>query len=143
MEGIGRLCPARRRQHLVQRHPAALEGLVARYPKDEYWQNLMRSMFRTGGSDAIMLNVFRLATEVNAMRRAEDYTEMAHHQVPPCPSWMPNSTGPIQNTTSDSVTAKSWIIVAISRAVASLTLAHPKNKPTTLSVPKVLPMSPV
>ncbi len=55
----------------------ALEGLVARYPKDEYWQNLMRSMFRSGGSDAIMLNVFRLATEVNAMRRSEDYTEMA------------------------------------------------------------------
>lgn len=55
----------------------SLEGLVARYPKDEYWQNLMRSMFRSGGSDAIMLNVFRLATEVNAMRRAEDYTEMA------------------------------------------------------------------
>jgi hypothetical protein len=55
----------------------ALEGLVDHYPKDEYWQNLMRSMFRTGGSDAVMLNVYRLAAEVNAMRRPEDYTEMA------------------------------------------------------------------
>ena len=54
-----------------------LERLVARYPKDEYWQNLMRSLFRSGGSDKIMLNVYRLATEVNAMRRGDDYTEMA------------------------------------------------------------------
>ncbi len=55
----------------------ALERLVDHYPKDEYWQNLMRSMFRTGGSDAVMLNIYRLAAEVNAMRRPEDYTEMA------------------------------------------------------------------
>lgn len=54
-----------------------LERLVARYPKDEYWQNLMRSLFRTGGTDKTMLNVYRLATEVNAMRRGDDYTEMA------------------------------------------------------------------
>lgn len=56
---------------------ASLERLVAHYPKDEYWQNLMRSLFRSGGSDAIMLNIYRLAAEVNAMRRPEDYTEMA------------------------------------------------------------------
>jgi tetratricopeptide (TPR) repeat protein len=54
----------------------ALEKLVARYPKDEYWQNLMQSLFRTGGGDKSMLNVYRLAAEVNAMR-AEYYTEMA------------------------------------------------------------------
>lgn len=54
-----------------------LERLVARYPKDEYWQNLMRSLFRAGGTDKTMLNVYRLATEVNAMRRGDDYTEMA------------------------------------------------------------------
>ena len=55
----------------------ALERLVADYPKDEYWQNLMRSLFRSGGSDKTMINVYRLAAEVNAMRRPEDYTEMA------------------------------------------------------------------
>ncbi len=55
----------------------ALERLVDHYPKDEYWQNLMRSLFRAGGSDAVMLNIYRLAAEVNAMRRPEDYTEMA------------------------------------------------------------------
>jgi hypothetical protein len=55
----------------------ALERLVANYPKDDYWQNLMRSLFRAGGTDRVMLNIYRLATEVNAMRRAEDYTEMA------------------------------------------------------------------
>ena len=29
----------------------SLERLVARYPKDEYWQNLMRSLFRSGGAE--------------------------------------------------------------------------------------------
>ena len=37
----------------------------------------MRSLFRTGGTDKTRLNVYRLATEVNAMRRGDDYTEMA------------------------------------------------------------------
>jgi tetratricopeptide (TPR) repeat protein len=59
----------------------ALEKLVAAYPKDEYWQNLMRSMFRSGGNDKTMINVYRLATEVNAMRRPEDYTEMAQLSI--------------------------------------------------------------
>jgi hypothetical protein len=59
----------------------ALERLVSNYPKDEYWQNLMRSLFRNGGSDRVMLNIYRLATEVNAMRRAEDYTEMAQLSI--------------------------------------------------------------
>ena len=59
----------------------SLERLVASYPKDEYWQNLMRSMFRAGGNDKSMINVYRLATEVNAMRRPEDYTEMAQLSI--------------------------------------------------------------
>ena len=55
----------------------SLERLVAGYPKDEYWQNLMSSMFRSGGNDKAMVNVYRLTSVVNAMRRPEDYTEMA------------------------------------------------------------------
>ena len=59
----------------------ALERLVANYQKDEYWQNLMQSLFRSGGNDKVMLSIYRLATEVNAMRRAEDFTEMAQLAV--------------------------------------------------------------
>ncbi|MEZ5499603.1 MAG: tetratricopeptide repeat protein [Steroidobacteraceae bacterium] len=56
----------------------SLEKLVAYYPKEDYWQNLVASLFAsTGNDDRLLLNVFRLAVEVNAMRRPEDYTEMA------------------------------------------------------------------
>lgn len=53
------------------------EKLVTYYPKPEYWQNLMRSMFREGGDDKTKLNVFRLAVDVGSMRRGDDYAEMA------------------------------------------------------------------
>jgi tetratricopeptide (TPR) repeat protein len=53
------------------------EKLVTSYPKPEYWQNLMRSMFREGGDDKTKLNVFRLAVDVGSMRRGDDYAEMA------------------------------------------------------------------
>jgi len=55
----------------------ALEKLVSRYPKDEYWQNLMQKLLRSDATDRVMLNVYRLAADVNAMRRADDYIEMA------------------------------------------------------------------
>lgn len=55
----------------------ALERLVARYPKDEYWQNLMQAVLRSDVPDRVMLNVYRLASDVNSMRRADDYIEMA------------------------------------------------------------------
>ena len=55
----------------------ALEKLVSRYPKDEYWQNLMQKLLRSDATDRVMLNVYRLAAVVNAMRRADDYIEMA------------------------------------------------------------------
>ncbi len=55
----------------------SLERLVSSYPKDEYWQNLMQSLLRSGATDKVMLNIYRLAAEVNAMRRGDDYTEMA------------------------------------------------------------------
>jgi hypothetical protein len=55
----------------------SLERLVQYYPKDEYWQNLMQSLLRSGANDKTMLNVYRLASEVNAMTRGDDYREMA------------------------------------------------------------------
>lgn len=56
----------------------ALERLVARYPKTEYWQNLMYSLFQASdNSDKQLLHIYRLANEVDVLRRPEDYTEMA------------------------------------------------------------------
>ena len=56
----------------------ALEKLVAYYPKTEYWQNLLYSMFQQQGqTEKSLLNVYRLASEVDALKRPEDYTEYA------------------------------------------------------------------
>ncbi|NBU26294.1 MAG: hypothetical protein EBS39_11915 [Gammaproteobacteria bacterium] len=55
---------------------AGFEKLVTYYPNPEGWASLMQSMLK-GGPDVTLLNSFRLATEVGAMRRGEDYTEMA------------------------------------------------------------------
>jgi tetratricopeptide (TPR) repeat protein len=56
----------------------ALERLVARYPKPEYWQNLMYSLFQAqDNNDKQLLHIYRLANEVDVLKRPEDYTEMA------------------------------------------------------------------
>jgi tetratricopeptide (TPR) repeat protein len=52
--------------------------MVAYYPKPEYWQNLLYSMFQAKTStDKSLLHVYRLANEVDVLKRPEDYTEMA------------------------------------------------------------------
>ncbi|HEU4627047.1 MAG TPA: hypothetical protein VFS52_19960 [Steroidobacteraceae bacterium] len=57
---------------------AALEKLVAYHPKTEYWQNLVYSMFQQQGqTEKSLLNVYRLASEVDVLKRPEDYTEYA------------------------------------------------------------------
>jgi tetratricopeptide (TPR) repeat protein len=57
---------------------SSLEELVAYYPKTEYWQNLLYSMFQQQGqTDKSLLQVYRLATEVDVLKRPEDYTEFA------------------------------------------------------------------
>jgi tetratricopeptide (TPR) repeat protein len=57
----------------------ALERMVEYYPKPEYWQNIVYSLLQsqTTGQDRSMLNVYRLASEVDALKRPDDYTEMA------------------------------------------------------------------
>jgi len=57
----------------------ALEKMVAYYPKPEYWQNIVYTLLQaqTTGQDKSMLNVYRLAVEVDALKRADDYTEAA------------------------------------------------------------------
>jgi tetratricopeptide (TPR) repeat protein len=56
----------------------SLEQLVSYYPKTEYWQNLLYSLFQQEGqTDKSLLNVYRLASEVDVLKRQEDYTEYA------------------------------------------------------------------
>jgi tetratricopeptide (TPR) repeat protein len=58
----------------------AMEKMVTYYPKPEYWQNLLYAMFQNksaNGSDKTLLDVYRLASEVDVLKRPDDYTEMA------------------------------------------------------------------
>jgi tetratricopeptide (TPR) repeat protein len=56
----------------------ALEKLVSYYPKPDYWQNLLYSMFQQQGqTEKSLLHVYRLASEVDVLKRPDDYTEFA------------------------------------------------------------------
>lgn len=56
----------------------ALERLVTYYPSAEYWQNLTYALFKQPGiDDKTMLATYRLAADVDAIKRPGDYTEMA------------------------------------------------------------------
>ncbi|HTX25271.1 MAG TPA: tetratricopeptide repeat protein [Steroidobacteraceae bacterium] len=58
----------------------SFERLVTYYPKPEYWQNLMDSLFRSKEaetSDLAMLNIYRLAYDVDAISKPQQYIEMA------------------------------------------------------------------
>lgn len=56
----------------------ALEKLVTYYPKPEYWQNLLFGLMKdTASSDANTLQAYRLMYEVDVLKSADDYIEMA------------------------------------------------------------------
>ncbi len=55
----------------------ALQDLVVYHPKPEYWQQLLYSMFKTVKSDRNLLQTYRLASEVNVLKRPEDFTDFA------------------------------------------------------------------
>ncbi len=55
-----------------------LERLVAYYPQTEYWQQLLYTLYTAQGqTDKQTLQLFRLMSEVDVLKRPEDYTEMA------------------------------------------------------------------
>ena len=55
-----------------------LERLVSYYPKPEYWQNLLFGLMKeTANSDANTLQAYRLMNEVDVLKTADDYIEMA------------------------------------------------------------------
>lgn len=58
----------------------ALERMVTYYPKPEYWQNLITSLYNTKqaeNNDSDMLNIYRLANDVGAMKQPREYNDMA------------------------------------------------------------------
>jgi tetratricopeptide (TPR) repeat protein len=55
----------------------ALQELVVYHPKPQYWQQLLYSMFKTVKSDRNLLQTYRLAAEVNVLKRPEDFTDFA------------------------------------------------------------------
>jgi tetratricopeptide (TPR) repeat protein len=55
----------------------ATEQLVANYPKQEYWQQVLDTLLRTKQTDAVLFNVYRLASAVGTMTKADDYFEFA------------------------------------------------------------------
>ncbi len=55
----------------------ALEELVVYHPKPAYWQQLLYGMFKTVKSDSNLLQTYRLADEVDVLKRPEDYTDFA------------------------------------------------------------------
>ncbi|HUN25343.1 MAG TPA: hypothetical protein VMU67_03475 [Steroidobacteraceae bacterium] len=64
-------------QSCIQR---SLEHLVTYYPRPEYWQDLVDTLFNSKtaeSSDTDLLNIYRLAYAVDAMTRGQQYTEMA------------------------------------------------------------------
>jgi tetratricopeptide (TPR) repeat protein len=56
-----------------------LERLVTYYPKPDYWANLLLGLLKeTANSDANTLQVYRLMTEVDVLKTADDYIELAN-----------------------------------------------------------------
>ncbi len=53
------------------------EKLVVNYPKAEYWSNLMDSLRKGQNDDVQQINVFRLAVQVNVMKRPDEFKEYA------------------------------------------------------------------
>lgn len=57
------------------------EQLVTYYPKAQYWQNLVDAMFHTQASgeagEQNLLQVYRLASAVDVLKKPSDYTEYA------------------------------------------------------------------
>jgi tetratricopeptide (TPR) repeat protein len=54
-----------------------IEKLVVHYPKPNYWLDLTNALLRVSASDKELINILRLADNVDAMREPAQYTEMA------------------------------------------------------------------
>jgi tetratricopeptide (TPR) repeat protein len=56
----------------------ALEHIVTYYPKPDYWYQLLYTLRQqTSGNEPDLLQTYRLMSEVDVLKTADDYTEMA------------------------------------------------------------------
>ena len=57
----------------------AMERMVTYYPKQEYWENLVFTLLQNkdANNDKTLLDIYRLATEVDVLKHGDQYTEMA------------------------------------------------------------------
>jgi tetratricopeptide (TPR) repeat protein len=57
----------------------AMERMVTYYPKPEYWKNLVYTMFQNkeANNEKTLLDVYRLASDVDVLEHSDQYTEMA------------------------------------------------------------------
>ncbi len=53
------------------------ELLVTYHPNPDYWQNLLQGIYANHLSDRQTLQVYRLSSDVGALKRGSDYAEMA------------------------------------------------------------------
>jgi len=56
---------------------AALEKLVAAYPKQDYWLDLLHQIVARPGSERLTLDIFRLQFAVGALTKTEHYMDFA------------------------------------------------------------------
>jgi hypothetical protein len=54
-----------------------LELLAEYHPKDEYWENLIQTLYKNKLNDKQLLQVYRLSADVGTLKRGADYAEMA------------------------------------------------------------------
>lgn len=55
----------------------ALQDLILYHPKPQYWQGLVASLLNSVKSDSNLLQTYRLASEVDVLKRPEDFTDFA------------------------------------------------------------------
>jgi hypothetical protein len=73
-----RLADAQQRTGQTQARTATLDKLLAYYPKKEYWSILLGNLPRKSGfSDRLKLDLFRLQLATGTLTKTDDYMEMA------------------------------------------------------------------
>jgi hypothetical protein len=73
-----RLADAQQRTGQTQARTATLDKLLAHYPKKEYWAILLGNLPRKSGfSDRLKLDLFRLQLATGTLTKTDDYMEMA------------------------------------------------------------------
>jgi tetratricopeptide (TPR) repeat protein len=110
----------------------ALERLVTYYPKPSYWQNLLYTLIQTPGqSDAVILQAYRLAFDLDVLKRPVDYIEMAtlaNQQGSPGEAQRVLEAGQQKNAFADAAikSHSAQMLASIKQKVATDTASLPK-----------------